>query len=72
MSAVLLSIIALVVAAFIILTSRLFYALRRSGVHDNWKNEAYLASEEAGAWAESEYAVGKDNDVPSSIFPGVR
>ena len=72
MTAILFSIFGVIVAVVAIVAFRSLWSRRRSGPHNNWKNDAYLAREEAGSWAESEHAVGKENDGPSSVFPGIR
>jgi hypothetical protein len=41
----------------------------RSGSENNWVNEAYLARQESGTWAESELAPGNGrNSAPNSVF----
>jgi hypothetical protein len=44
----------------------------RSGPSNNWRNEAFMAREAAGSWTENEWAVGREDAAPPSIFPGVR
>jgi hypothetical protein len=44
----------------------------RSGPHNNWRNEAFVAREATGSWTENECAVGREDAAPPSIFPGVR
>jgi hypothetical protein len=59
--------LALMVVAFVSARRRI-----RSGPHNNWANEAFLAREETHSWSENECAVGRENAAPPSIFPGVK
>jgi hypothetical protein len=43
----------------------------RSGPENEWTNEAYLAREAAGSWSENECAVGREDQAPPCIIPGV-
>jgi hypothetical protein len=43
----------------------------RSGPHNNWRNQAYMAREADGSWTENECAVGREDAAAPSIFPGV-
>ena len=45
---------------------------KRSGPHNNWRNEAFVAREEGGSWVENDCAVGRNDAAPPSIIPGVR
>jgi FtsZ-interacting cell division protein ZipA len=62
---------ALVLAAIVI---RGFWPLlarrRRSSAQNNWRNEAFVAHEEAGSWTESEVGAGYSNTAPT-IYPGI-
>jgi hypothetical protein len=61
-------------SAILVVTVGAFAAARRrirSGPRNGWKNEAYLAREQAGSWTENECAVGREDAAAPSIFPGV-
>ena len=60
--------------AIALLTIFLFASARRrvrAGPDNGWKNEAYMAREATGSWSENECAIGREDQAPPSIFPGI-
>ena len=59
----------------LVIVVKAFVSLKRgrsSGPNDDWKNEAYMAREQSGTWAESELAPGNStHSAPPSVLTGL-
>ena len=68
-----LAVVGLLLAGFVVWrAARQFWRSSRSGSHNGWKNEHYLALTEDKTWAENSESITSGSTSTSSIFPGIR
>lgn len=59
---------ALVMSFTVVKGFSVLWKKRRSGPGNNWKNEAYVAREEAGSWVENDHSVASSDSAARSYF----